>query len=90
MHLLDVGGNLPVRLYMEWHFWQLCGHYPYLCTTRTRTEPRTFKHLGRLVEYLEEHFPTVTEVTLTLPPNKRPESWPPPKKRPNFGSSEGW
>lgn len=28
MHLLDVGGNLPVRLYMEWRFWQLCGHYP--------------------------------------------------------------
>ena len=62
----------------------------YLCTTRSRTEPRTFKHLGRLVEYLEEHFPTVTEVTLSLPLNKRPESWPPAKKRPGFGPSENW
>lgn len=37
MHLLDVGGNWPVRLYMEWHFWQLCGHYPKL-TPRQQQE----------------------------------------------------
>ena len=26
MHLLDMGGNLPVRLYMERHGWRPCGH----------------------------------------------------------------
>jgi hypothetical protein len=30
VHLLDVGGNLPVRLHMQWHGWRPCGHYPRL------------------------------------------------------------
>lgn len=43
----------------------------FICTTRTRTEPRTFRHLGRLVEYLEEHFPAISEITMTLAPKPK-------------------
>ena len=41
-------------------------HEVFLCTTRARKEPRQFKHLGRLIEYIEEHFPTISELTMTL------------------------
>ena len=43
----------------------------FMCTTRTRTEPRAFKHLGRLVEYLEEHFPAISEIAMTLTPKPK-------------------
>lgn len=38
----------------------------FLSTTRSTKEPRHFKHLGRLVEYIEAHFPSVVHVSLVL------------------------
>ena len=38
----------------------------FLCTTRTRSEPREFKHMSRLIEYIEATYPSVKKLQITL------------------------
>lgn len=38
----------------------------FLATTRTKKEPRRFRHIGRLVEYIEEHYPCLETLVLVL------------------------
>jgi len=43
-----------------------CTDEMFLCTTRTRSEPREFKHMGRLIEYIEATYPSVKKLQITL------------------------
>lgn len=38
----------------------------FLCTTRNKKEPRKFRHIGRLLEYIEGRFPGINELRLVL------------------------
>ncbi len=38
----------------------------FLATTRTRKEPRRFRHIGRLIEYIEGNYPGIKSLTLVL------------------------
>lgn len=38
----------------------------FLCTTRNNKHPREFKHIGRLLEYVEENYPGIDRVELVL------------------------
>lgn len=38
----------------------------YLATTRSLKDPRKFKNLDRLIEYIEEHYPGIHNLGITL------------------------
>lgn len=38
----------------------------FLATQRTQKEPRRFRHIGRLLEYIESHFPSINDLVLVL------------------------
>jgi hypothetical protein len=42
----------------------------HLATRRVRSQPRTFKNLGRLVNHIREKYKTITKINLTLLPAK--------------------
>lgn len=55
-----------------------------LVSVRDKTAPRTFKHLGRLVEFIEDRLPRVKSIQLSLGHPLLPEkeaAAPPPRKR---------
>ena len=56
-------GESSFVLYMQLTW---CADEMFLCTTRTRSEPREFKHMGRLIEYIEAAYPSVKKLQITL------------------------
>lgn len=61
LRIIKEGPEFYVLLQLNWRKEEL-----FLATTRTTREPRRFKHLGRLVEYIENHYPGVNSLVLVL------------------------
>jgi hypothetical protein len=60
LRIVKNGADFYVTMNIAWRREEL-----FLSTTRSSKEPRTFKHLGRLVAYIESYFGVKT-ITLVL------------------------
>jgi hypothetical protein len=61
LRIIKDNGDFYVLVRLSWRKEEL-----FLATTRTRKEPRKFRHLGRLIEYIENNYPCVKNITLLL------------------------
>lgn len=61
LRLVKEGDDYYILLYLSWRKEEL-----FLATMRSQKEPRRFKHIGRLIEYIETHFPAIESLTLEL------------------------
>jgi hypothetical protein len=63
VRILKDGQDFYVFIRLTWRKEEL-----FLATTRTNKEPRRFRHIGRLVEYIEANYPGIKAITLVLQP----------------------
>ena len=63
MRIVKNGDEFHVFVRFTWRKEEL-----FLSTTRTQKEPRKFKHVGRLIEYIENHYPNLASVEVVLKP----------------------
>jgi hypothetical protein len=68
LRIVKEGKNLYILLTLTWRKEEL-----YLSTTRNQKEPRRFRNLDRLIEYIETHYPGLDTMSLILRPDPTPE-----------------
>lgn len=61
LRIVKDGADFYVSMHLNWRKDEV-----FLSTTRSQKEPRRFKHMGRLIEYIESHYPDVKTLELVL------------------------
>jgi len=61
LRIVKDGASFYVLISLTWRKEEL-----FLATTRTKKEPRRFRDIGRLVEYIESNYPGIKTMTLIL------------------------
>ena len=61
LRIIKEGEDFYVLLQLTWRKEEL-----FLATTRKQDEPRSFRHIGRLIEYIETHYPGIETLVLVL------------------------
>lgn len=64
LRIIKDGDSYHILIRLNWRKEEV-----YLATVRNREEPRHFKHIGRLFEYIEATYPSIVRVTVVLKPS---------------------
>jgi len=62
--IIKKGDDFCVFLKLSWE-----KDYIYLSTARKKSEPRRFRDIGRLLEYVEKNYSSISKLTLVLQKN---------------------